>query len=609
MPNVDPPRRAPEGRRHGENYKWVALANTTLGIIMATIDSSIMLIAMPDIFRGIHLDPLKPGNSFYLLWMILSFLIVSSVLVVSLGRLGDMYGRVKMYNLGFAVYTVASILLTIDWMTGASGALYLVLMRIVQGVGAAFIIANSAAILTDAFPENQRGLALGINNVAGISGSFIGLVLGGVLGPIDWRFVFLVSVPFGIAGTLWAYFMLEDRGIRRKARIDWVGNITFAVGLVLVMIGITYGIEPHGHSTMGWTGPAVLAELSTGVALLIAFLVIETKVAEPMFRLPLFRIRAFTAGVGSSFLSAVARGGLMFMLIIWLQGIWLPQHGYSFATTPLWAGIYMLPLTLGFLLTGPLSGILSDRFGARPFATAGLLIATASFLLLDLLPMNFSYVWFALMIFLFAVGSGMFFSPSQSAVMNSLPPDQRGAGAGMLATFQNSAGVLSIGVFFTVITIGLAARLPGSLYHGLVAEGVPAVAAHKVAALPPIGSLFAAFLGFNPVAQLLGSKATLVHAMHLTPAHASYLLGRSFFPHLISSAFGHGLHLAFDFAAGASLVAAVASVLRGGRYVHPAPQPTGTEVGEGVAGAAAAEATGIGAADVLDELATARRQD
>jgi MFS family permease len=373
-----------------DRYKWVALSNTTLGVLMATLDASIMLIAMPDIFRGIHLGPLQPGNSFYLLWMILSFLIVSSVLVVSLGRLGDMFGRVRMYNLGFAVYTLASLILTVDWLTGRAGALYLVGFRVMQGIGAAFLVANSAAILTDAFPENQRGLALGINNVAGISGSFIGLVVGGLLAPIDWRLIFLVSVPFGAFGTVWAYLKLEDRGIRRRARVDWLGNATFAVGLTLVMIGITYGIEPYGHDTMGWTNPTVIGELGAGVLLLVAFLFIETKVPNPMFRLRLFKIRAFSAGTLSSFLSALGRGGLMFMLIIWLQGIWLPQHGYSFSNTPLWAGIYMLPLTAGFLLAGPASGILSDRFGSRPFATGGMVAAALSFVLLELLPVNFA---------------------------------------------------------------------------------------------------------------------------------------------------------------------------------------------------------------------------
>ena len=239
-------------------------------------------------------------------------------------------------------------------------------MRIFQGVGAAMLMANSSAILTDVFPDNQRGMALGVNQAAAFSGTFIGLVLGGLLAPINWRLIFLVSVPIGLFATVFGYLKLRETSPRRPARIDWPGNITFAVGLILVMVGITYGIEPYGHHVMGWTNPMVLGALGVGVALLVAFCVIETKVAEPMFRLQLFKIRAFTSGVLASFLAALSRGGLMFMLIIWLQGIWLPLHGYAFSVTPLWAGIAMLPLTLGFLIAGPTSGILSDRYGARP---------------------------------------------------------------------------------------------------------------------------------------------------------------------------------------------------------------------------------------------------
>jgi MFS family permease len=353
------------------NYKWVALSNTTVGVLLATIDSSIMLIAMPEIFRGIGLNPLEPGNTFYLLWMILGFMIVSSVLVVSLGRLGDMFGRVRMYNLGFVVFSAASLVLTVDPYIGQAGALWLIIFRIVQGVGAAFLVANSGAILTDAFPPNQRGLALGINNIAGISGSFIGLILGGVLAAINWRLVFLVSVPFGVFGTIWSYLKLKELGQRHAARIDWAGNITFAVGLILVMVGITYGIQPANGHSMGWTSLPVISLLTIGVLSLIAFGIVETHTDAPMFRLPLFKINAFTFGTLSTFLSAIGRGGLMFMLIIWLQGIWLPLHGYSFEQTPLWAGVLMLPLTAGFLIAGPLSGFLSDRLGARYFATGG----------------------------------------------------------------------------------------------------------------------------------------------------------------------------------------------------------------------------------------------
>ncbi len=549
---------------HTGAYKWIALSNTTIGILMVTISGSITLISLPDIFRGIHLNPLTPGNTSYFLWLLMGFLLVTSVLVVSLGRVGDMYGRVKMYNLGFAIFTGFSILLSVTWMTGAAGALWLIILRLFQGVGGAFLFANSSAIITDAFPENERGLALGINGVAAIAGSFIGLIVGGVLAPIEWRLVFLVCVPFGLFGTVWAYLKLRDSGVRVPAKIDWLGNLTFAVGLISLLTGIVYGIQPYGGHTMGWTNPGVVAAIAGGILTLVAFAAVEKKAPDPMFRLPLFRIRAFAAGNLANLLGALGRGGLQFMLIIWLQGIWLPQHGYSFSSTPLWAGIYMIPLTVGFLIAGPVSGYLTDRYGARPFATGGMVGAALAFALLELVPMDFSFVWFALLLLLMGLAMGLFSSPNRAGVMNSLPPDQRGAGAGMMTTFQNAAQVLSIGVFFSVITLGLAATLPGHLYAGLVAHGVPASAAHAVASEPPIGALFAAFLGYNPIHQLL-PPAVLSHLSH---AQVATLTGRGFFPHLISAPFGTGLHYAFDFAIACSVVAAVASWLRGKRYVH-----------------------------------------
>jgi MFS family permease len=563
-------------RLRGLEYKWVALTNTTLGMLMATINASILLIALPDIFRGIHVDPLAPGNTSYLLWLILGFLVVMAVLMVSLGRLGDIYGRVRMFNLGFAVFTAFSILLSITWMHGSAGALWLILMRVGQGVGGALLFANSSAILTDAFPHDQRGLALGVNSIAAIAGSFVGLVLGGVLAPVAWRLVFLVSVPIGVVATIWAYRSLRELGERRPARIDWWGNATFALGLVGVMIGITYGIQPHGSHTMGWTSPFVLATLLGGAALLGTFCLIELRVEEPMFHLELFRIRAFAAGNLAALLAAMGRGGLQFILIIWLQGIWLPEHGYNFAQTPLWAGIYMLPLIAGFLVAGPASGYLSDRFGARPFATGGMALAAASFLLLILLPVSFSYAWFALILLLNGVGMGLFSSPNSAGVMNSLPASQRGAGAGMLATFMNSASVLSIGVFFTLMIIGLSSGLPHTLQSGLLAHGVPPTDAARVSHLPPVATLFSSFLGYNPMATLLGPH--VLAGLPATQAHA--LTGRSFFPHLISGPFHTALVYAFIFAIVACLIAAVASLLRGGKYHHleaTSPAPTGSE--------------------------------
>jgi MFS family permease len=554
---------APDSR--GKNYKWIALSNTTLGILMVTINQSILLISLPDLFRGLNMNPLIPSNTSYFLWVFMGFLLVTAVLVVSLGRVGDIYGRVRMYNLGFAVFTLFSILLSVTFMTGAAGAMWIIIMRVFQGVGGALLFANSTAILTDAFPVDERGKAMGINGIAAVGGSFLGLILGGVLAPIEWRLVFLVSVPFGLFGTVWAYVKLRDNGIRIPAKIDWLGNTLFAVGLISMLTGIVYSLLPYGGHPTGWTNPYVLAAIFGGIAVLIIFAWVETKVPAPMFRLGLFRIRAFTAGNIAGLLGALGRGGIQFMLIIWLQGIWLPQHGKSFSQTPLWAGISMVPLTIGFLIVGPLAGWLSDRHGARLFATTGLIVSGVSFLLLETLPINFSYIFFALLIFLFAVGMGLFFSPNQASVMNSLPPDQRGAGAGMLNTFQNSATVLSMGLFFTVVTLGLASRLPSHLYKGLVSQGVNPTAAHLVASEPPIGSLFSAFLGYNPIKELLGPTGAL---NHLSAKQATYITGRSFFPHLIEEPFAGGLHLAFTFAAIATLIAIIASALRGRRYVH-----------------------------------------
>ena len=545
-------------------YRWIALSTVTLGTLMVFINQSIVLIALPDIFRGIDLNPLTPGNTGYLLWMLMGFMVVLAVLVVTLGRVGDMFGRVKIFNLGFAVFTAFSILLAVTWMTGTPAALWLITMRVGQGVGGAMLFANSSAIITDAFPAQQRGLGLGINNVAAIAGSFIGLVLGGLLAPVQWHLVFLISVPFGLFGTAWAYVKLEERGVRTPAKIDWLGNITFAVGLILILVGITYGLLPYGGHTMGWTSPVVVAEIFGGIAILVLFGIIETKVPQPMFHLSLFRIRAFSAGNVASFLASLSRGGLMFMLIIWLQGIWLPLHGYSFAQTPLWAGIYMIPLTVGFLAAGPISGALADRYGARPFATGGLVLVALTFIALVQLPVNFAYGGFAALIFLNSVGMGMFIAPNQTGIMNSLPADQRGAGAGMAGTFNASAQVLSIGIFFTLMILGLASTLPVSLYHGLVTQGVSPAVATRVSHLPPVGSLFAAFLGYNPMQVLLGHA----ELAHLPPATARYLTSRQFFPHLISSAFSKGLTEAFSFAAAVCLLGAVASLLRGGKYHH-----------------------------------------
>jgi MFS family permease len=550
-------------------YRWVALSNTTIGMLIVTINASIMLISLPAIFRGLGLNPLAPGNIGYLLWMIMGYLLVTAVFVVTLGRLGDSLGRVRMYNLGFVVFTVGSVALALTPFTGSTGALWVIGWRLVQAIGGAMLFANSTAILTDAFPAHNRGMALGVNQIAAVAGSFLGLIVGGVVSEISWRAVFWVSVPIGVIGTVWSYRSLHELGSRRPARVDWLGNVTFAVGLSALLAGITYGIQPYGDHSTGWTNPWVLAGLIGGVALLAGFCFIETRVADPMFQLALFRNRAFALGNLAGLLASMGRGGLQFMLIIWLQGIWLPLHGYDYESTPLWAGIYLLPLTIGFVLAGPLSGALSDRFGSRLFAVSGLLLTAVTFIGLIVIPVDFDYWTFAVLVFLNGVGSAMFASPNTSAIMSAAPPEQRGAASGMRGTFFNAGSSLSIGVFFSLMIVGLASALPATLSAGLRAHSVPGATADQIAGLPPVGSLFAAFLGYNPIAQLLGPTGTLDR---IPADDAATLTGKEFFPQLVSGPFHDGLVVVFVAAAVMMLVGALASALVGGREAQEREQ-------------------------------------
>jgi MFS family permease len=545
-------------------YKWIVLSCTTFGVLVAMINFSSLLIALPAIFRGIHLDPLDPGNFTYLLWILMGYGLVSAALVVTAGRIGDMYGRVRMFKIGFVIFTGAAVGLSLVWGTGAAGAVQIIAFRMIQAVGGSMMMANSAAIITDAFPSDQRGMALGINGVSLLAGSFIGLIAGGLLAAVDWRLVFAINVPVGLMGIAWAFWQLREIGERHPARIDWAGNLTFAAGLAAVLTGITYGIKPYGASNMGWANPFVIAMIAGGLVLLVAFVFIERRVADPMFHLALFRIRAFAAGNLAVVLSSLANSGMQFMLIMWLQGIWLPLHGYSFERTPLWAGIYMLPLTTGFLVAGPVSGILSDRYGARPFATAGMLLGALSFLLLIALPANFAYWSFALVIFLNGIAFGMFAAPNTAAIMNSVPARDRGVASGMRATSQMLGQPLSIGIFFSLMVVGLTAHVPAAMFAGLSAQHVPAQVAAPLSHMPPTGYLFAAFLGFNPLKELLG--AHVLGALPLASAHT--LVSKAFFPLLIARPFKDGIVDVLLFAAAMCTVAALASWLRGGKFVH-----------------------------------------
>ena len=556
----------PSAKTPKSGYKWIALSNTTLGMLMASIDVNIVLISMPAIFRGININPLAPNEASYLLWLLMGYSMVTATLLVSFGRLSDMFGRVRLYNLGFAIFSFASILLSLTPGHGNTGALELIIFRLLQAVGGGFLFSNSAAILTDAFPSSERGMAMGLNQIAFIGGSLLGLILGGVLSAINWRLVFLVSVPVGITGTIWAYLKLKEISTPHRQSIDFIGNTTFGAGLTIFLAALIYGIMPYGSSVMGWTNPWVKAGLAVGIILLISFVFIETRVKYPMFRLSLFRIRMFAAGNVSGFLSSVARGGLTFMLIIWLQGIWLPLHGYNFVDTPLWAGIYMMPMMGGFFLMGPLSGWLSDRFGARGFSTGGMLLQMASFLLLASLPANFSYVPFMLILVLFGLGMGMFASPNTTSIMNSVPAEHRGVASGMRATIQNSGSLLSMSLFFSLVIVGLASKLPPELYASLVAQGLPPAVASHAANMPPTGALFAAFLGYNPMQQLLPSAVLA----NLPAATRNLIMGKEFFPSLMAPAFMGSLRIILYGSAAISLVAAIASMLRGEKHIHEA---------------------------------------
>ncbi|WP_454788249.1 MFS transporter [Mycolicibacterium lutetiense] len=548
-------------------YKWVVLSNTTLGILLASVNASIVLISLPAIFRGIGLNPLAPGNVSYLLWMLMGYLVVTAVLVVPFGRLGDMYGRVRIYNLGFVVFTLAAIALSFDPFQLGGGAVWLIGWRVIQGIGGAMLMASSSAILTDAFPANQRGMALGTNMVAAVAGSFLGLLIGGFLSEWHWKAIFWVGVPIGIIGTIWSYRSLKELGVRTAGRLDWAGTLTFGLGLTVLLIGITYGIQPYGDSTTGWTSPWVLGSIAVGLLLLVAFCIVELKVSSPMVDVRLFKSAAFGMGNLAGLMSSVGRGGLQFMLIIWLQGIWLPLHGYSFESTPLWAGIYLLPVTIGFLVAAPIAGSLSDRIGARPLTVGGMLLMAATFVALLLIPVNFDYWVFAILVFLNGLGGGIFTAPNTAAIMSSVPADQRGAASGVRSTFFNAGNSLSIGIFFSLMIVGLANTLPTALTTGLTQQGVSASVAHDVANLPPVGSLFAAFLGYNPMAELLAPY----DALHQPGVNADVITGQTFFPQLITEPFHSGLTVVFAAAAVMMVIGAVASMFSAGRY--------GTEAG------------------------------
>jgi len=564
-------------------YKWTVLSNTTLGSLLASLDGTIVLISLPVIFKGLGVDPFVPSSFPVLIWLLLGYGLVTATLLVTFGRLSDMWGRTRMYNLGFAIFSTGSIFLFVEPWSGLTGAWALVGFRLIQAVGSAFLFANAAALLTDAFPAEERGKAMGINQIAFIGGSLVGLIAGGVLASIHdipigpyvlptWRLIFLVSVPIGVIGTLWAYLRLKEVSVRRSGqRIDYVGNLTFALGLTLVLISMTYGLLPYGNSPTGWSSPWVLGGLFSGLALLGGFLFVETRVSDPMFRLNLFRVRAFAAGNFAALLGSIARGGMMLLLVVWFQGIWLPLHGYSFSEIPLWAGIFMMPMIAGFLTAGPLSGWLSDKRGPRTLATVGMGIASATFFLMALLPLDFQYWQMAGLLFVQGCGMGMFAAPNAAAVMNSVPAENRGVASGMLATLQNTGQQISMAIFFTIVILGLSAGLGGSVSGALAGANVGSpdlqILTNFVTA-NPTGALFGAFLGENPMQSLLTAAATIPSWTPLPQSVQLTLLAPHFFAGAIGPAFRNALAEAFVFAGIVTGLGAFISAQRGERFIY-----------------------------------------
>ena len=558
-------------------YKWVALSNTTIGVLMASINGTIILISLPAILgpSGININPTAPGTFIYLIWLIMGYNIITAVILLTLGRLSDIFGRTRLFNLGFVIFTVGSILLFLTPSKGDTGALELIVFRLVQGLGSAFLFANSTAILTDAFPQHERGKALGLNQVAALGGSFIGLILGGILAIYNWRLIFLVSVPIGILGTVWSLLKLQDHSVRDKnQKIDYVGNIVFGVGITILLLGLTYGLLPpsSGTGTMDWSSPWVISGLVGGAFLLFLFPFVERKVKQPMFKLSLFKIRAFAFGNIASLLASLGRGGVMFMLIILLQGIWLPIHlaaNIPYIDIPFWAGIYMVPMTLGFLTMGPLGGALSDRYGARGIATIGMVIVAGAFIILTFFSANFSYIPFGATLYMMGFGSGMFAAPNTAAIMNSVAPDNRGVASGMVATVRNVAQTASLGIFFTIVIFALSTNLPGYFSAALTTAGAPQLIPF-VSKTPPTEALFSAFLGYNPMVQILSGiqlQAPSVYASLSTTA-INIMTARSWFSYALAPAAMQSLRDSFYIGALLSGVAAVLSALRGKRYVH-----------------------------------------
>ncbi|MCL4373383.1 MAG: MFS transporter [Candidatus Marsarchaeota archaeon] len=545
-------------------YKWTVLTNTTLGVIMSSLNMNVVMISLPAIFRGLGINPFVPGEFTYLLWVLMGYSIVLATILVTFGRISDIFGRARLYTWGFIIFTAASVLLSIiPDNTGNFGALLLILFRLVQAIGGGFLMVNSTALLTDAFPPNERGKALGLNQVALIVGTLLGLIVGGILASYDWHLIFIMSVPFALAGAVWSIYRLDRHHEKKEVHMDYMGNITIAIGLILVSLGFTYVLMPYKNSQLGWANPWVIGSFAAGILFIVLFAFAEKRAANPLFNLSFFRIRPFTFGNLSLLLSSLARGASMFLVAIWLQGIYLPLHGIPYTETPLWAGIYMLAMMFGMVTMGPISGWLTDKYGARIFATSGMLVIALSLFALTLLPYNFNPIAFELILFFNGIGNGLFASPNTTSIMNSLPPKDRGTGNGMRMTLSNIGSSISMAIFFSVAITVFTIYVPGAMYSSAVQQGIPTEAAHLLAQIPASGLLFGAFLGVDPLAALPKSLTS-----SLPGAAINVLESHTFLPNVLGPSFMQGLRTSLYISVVLIGIGAVLSALRGKRYVY-----------------------------------------
>jgi MFS family permease len=530
--------------------KWIALSNTSIAIFIAFANYNMIIIALPQIFNSLRFNPTAPDALGYLIWLILGYMIVTSSLVVTFGRISDLKGRAKLYSLGFLIFAISSGFLSTVNGYGDSAVLEMIILRLFQGVGGGLLMVNSAAILTDYFPKNELGKALGLNQVSGLVGGVAGLIIGGVLSVINWRYIFLLDFVVGIIGTLWSFKSLRDVQKPIKQPLDIIGNVLFALGITLLLISVTYGLLPYGNQQLGWGNPFVITGLTISFLVIGIFVFVERKVKNPMFDLSLFKVRDFSVANFTNFIASMARQGILLMMLVLLQGIWLPLHGVPYSQTPFWAGLYLIPNMLGFAALGPISGILSDRYGSRVFTSLGLFISALGFFLLSLLPYDFQLWQFFAISFLMGAGMGLFSSPNMADIMASVPVQKRGAASGMRASLQNTASAISVVLYFSVVITGMAVTLNSSIESALSSYGI-----HLNVNLPAAVAIFSALLGYDPLSSLTSSLPTSVASHIDTPA---------FFVTAIAPSFMSGFRLMLDISAALLVLSGILSLARKG---------------------------------------------